>query len=266
MKDLSKTIQDCINYNPVALLKINSKVLLEKIDDILPYSTGFEIECSPRSKYNRTENIAHKDLEYVKAFKSIENIIDVNCDSSEQRFRIPPGLKGLICLQEISKNLIKYCELNPQSGIHYHIDFTDLYEDLSSDFVKKNSVWILKELEEWNYRGSFNTKDCQFNTGTFWVRFQRDFKTMEIRIGEMTFDYKLLLKRILHANEIARKLKSILGTKEERKERKLNEQLEELKEEPTNQQIDIRSIIKQRKININETDNNNRCCDGSEID
>lgn len=249
MKDLSKTIQDCINYNPVALLKINSKALLDKIDDVLPYSTGFEIECSP--KYNSVDQL-YKDLKYVKVFESIENIVHVNCDANEQRFRIPKGINGLICLQEISKNLVKYLELNPGSGIHYHVDFTDCYDDLTSDFINKNSEWMLKELDSWNYKGTYNRRNCQFDTSHHWIRFQNSFKTMEIRIGEMTFDYQLLLKRILHANEIARKLKSILGTKEERSQNRLIQELESLnKEETTNQQIDIQSIIKNRKISIN---------------
>lgn len=249
MKDLSKTIQDCINYNPVALLKINSKALRDKIEDVLPYSTGFEIECSP--KYNYQEQLYSK-LEYVKVMESIENIVHVNCDSSEQRFRIPKGINGLICLQEISKNLIKYCELNPLSGIHYHIDFTDCYDDLNSKFISENSSWMLEELDSWNYKGTYNRRNCQFDTSHHWIRFQSSFKTMEIRIGEMTFDYQLLLKRILHANEIARKLKSILGTREERSQNRLIQELESLnKEETTNQQIDIKSIIKNRQININ---------------
>lgn len=248
MKDLSKTIQDCINYNPVALLKINSKALLDKIDDVLPYSTGFEIECFPKKKADSLLSLQ----DHMNYFRVIPDIIDVNCDSNEQRFRIPSGLKGLICLQEISKVLINCCELNPLSGIHYHVDFTDCYDDLNSKFISENSSWMLEELDSWNYKGTYNRRNCQFDTSHHWIRFQNSFKTMEIRIGEMTFNYQLLLKRILHANEIARKLKSILGTREERSQNRLIQELESLnKEETTNQQIDIKSIIKNRQININ---------------
>lgn len=184
-----------IKTTPV-VLDVDSEDVNKVGNYYLPYSTGFEIECEQGSSFN------------VENFLNIPYILDVNVDSYEQRFRIPNGIKGIQCLYNISQELIKNSLLNKGSGIHYHIDFTDCYDSLNYDNIKLNSDWILKELDTWEYKGNYNSRKCQFNTAHNWVRFQNCFNTMEIRIGEMTFDFSLLFKRIVHANQIARKLKN----------------------------------------------------------
>lgn len=191
----SGNIDYIIKTTPV-VLDVDSEDVNKVGKYYLPYSTGFEIECEQGSSFD------------VENFLNIPYILDVNVDSSEQRFRIPNGIKGIQCLYNISQELIKNSLLNKGSGIHYHIDFTDCYESLNYDNIKLNSDWILKELDTWEYKGNYNTRKCEFNTAHNWVRFQNYFKTMEIRIGEMTFDFSLLFKRIVHANQIARKLKN----------------------------------------------------------
>ena len=172
----------------------------------LPYSTGFEIECDIKTTCNKD------------AFTSIKNIMEVDVNNYEQRFRIPNGLDGLKCLFEISVLLKEHALINNGSGIHYHIDFTDYYDSLSNSIIYRNKDWILKELDTWDYKGTYNTRDIRFTSSHNWVRFQADFKTMEVRIGEMTFDYGMLFKRITHCNDIARRLKEQLIEVEEPKE------------------------------------------------
>lgn len=164
----------------------------------LPYSVGIEFECPKGDKFN------------IEEFKAIPNIMSVNVDNSEQRYRIPSGLTGLKCLYDLSETLILNSLLNPESGIHYHIDFTDTYSKLTDANIGKNTNWILEELDAWNYKGTYNTRDVCFRGGHKWIRFQSGFKTMECRIGEMTFDYSLLFKRITHLSDIARRLKNIV--------------------------------------------------------
>ena len=83
------------------------------------YSTGFEIECSCKEDVN------------FKAFRNIPNIIEADVNTcNEQRFRIPNGIEGLQCLFNISIVLKKEALLNPGSGIHYHIDCTDYYDEI----------------------------------------------------------------------------------------------------------------------------------------
>lgn len=192
------------------LLFINPKIkqtseTIEVADYLLPYSVGIEIECG--FDVNVTSTIESK---IRKIFHSISNIIEVDVNNTEQRFRIPNGINGLICLFEISYNLKKYHMLNPSSGIHYHIDCSDVYKYFNNEVIKQNSHWILNELDSWNYKGSYNKRLCTFSMSHNWVRFQKSFKTMEYRIGEMTFDYHLLLTRIHHASSITSRLKEYI--------------------------------------------------------
>lgn len=168
----------------------------------LPFSTGFEIECA--SKYDTIPS------DVIDEFRAIPHIMHVDINNDEQRFRIPEGLKGLQCLFEISTLLKKHHELNMGSGIHYHVDCSIIWSALSKDFIEKESFNILKELDTWEYKGTYNSRACVFSETRNWTRFKSYTKTMEFRIGEMTFDYPLLFKRITHANQIVLDLASKL--------------------------------------------------------
>ncbi len=176
---------------------LKNKTNVEKVSlEYLPFSTGFEIECNKKNTFDLT------------AFEKIENIMDVNIDNREQRFRIPNGYKGFLCLYDISKELINNSELNPLSGIHYHVDFTDTFDDIRADTRILDSIkeQILTELDTWGYDGSYNHRDI--STSFSYIRMNSDFKTFEFRIGEMTFDYSLLAKRIIHCNQLSLLIKN----------------------------------------------------------
>ena len=176
---------------PLAL-DVEDKIVQKLALFYFPYSVGFEIETM-------TENI--------RIFDEIPYLIENKSSISELRFRIPNGIKGIQCLFNISIYLKKYAELNPQSGIHYHIDCTDVYNLFSTDFINDYSEYILTELDKWEYKGTYNPRKCVFSSSRNWVRFKDTLKTMEIRIGEMTFDYELLFERIRHSSEIVKTLK-----------------------------------------------------------
>lgn len=215
MENIEKSIGDCIYYNPLPLLNITNERILSSINSCLPYSVGIEIECSKKPNF--------KD----ELFTSIPNIIEVNCDNGEQRYRIPSGFKGMICLFEITKNLKLYSELNPLSGIHYHIDCTNFYDSIVR-VIHENKEWILEELSTWNYKGNYNHKGIS-SFGAYWLRSQDIFKTLEFRIGEMTFDYPLMIKRIMHASKIVNKLSIIADVNSKRsKELKIQELVNDL--------------------------------------
>lgn len=192
-EEYRKVIEEIIYKSPLSLLTIRDKETVDLIREYLPYSTGFEIEC----EYN--------NLGKESAFKDIPDIMDYpnTYDSGEIRFRIPSGIRGLICLYNISTQLKSSCSLNPLSGIHYHIDMSNYFEFLTSEKVKNLEEYILKELESWNYDGAYNPKQVRYGKGG-WAGFRHSYKTLEIRIGEMTFDYELLVKRIIHCNKIVR--------------------------------------------------------------
>lgn len=239
------SIEESIYYFPLPLLNITNKRILSSIDEYLPYSTGFEIECH-----------MNKDTFDIDKFKDIPNIIEVNCDSSEQRFRIPTGLNGLVCLYEICNQLKKNSLLNPGSGIHYHVDMTDCYDVLTEEVIKDNGEWILTELDTWEYKGTYNSRNCNFSSSHHWLRFQECFKTGEFRIGEMSFDYEVLVKRIIHANKIIRRLKdAVSGSKEEYRIKQLEEELKQLQVVDVSTEIpqeEMKRIIKKRNIKLYE--------------
>lgn len=203
MSDNDELVKGCVYNTPLTLLAIKDEELISKVNNYLPYSTGFEIECDMAVGYNE------------QAFLDIPNILEVGNSSSEQRYRIPSGANGLTCLYLICEQLKINSLLNEGSGIHYHIDMTDCFHLLTKEFIAENAEWILAELDTWEYKGTYNYRKCEFNTAAHWIRFQSNFKTAEIRIGEMSFDYNILVKRIIHTNQIIKRLKDQLGVSSE---------------------------------------------------
>lgn len=191
-------VKDCLISTPLIIKETNNPVVTRLINSMLSYDVGIEIECNQESSYD------------IELFKNIPNIMEVGSSKEEQRFRIPSGVNGAICLYEITEILKINCTEAFNAGIHYHIDFTDCYHLLTQKVIDDNSEWMLKELDTWGYKGTYNPRSCGQNSRKNWVNFQSCFKTMEIRIGEMSFDYSLIMTRIIHLNEIARRLKKIM--------------------------------------------------------
>lgn len=223
MKNAYSVLRECVFTCPLALLAITDKKLLAIANSYLPYSTGFEIECGNKNM--------GRDFKFTTS-----NLID-DCynDDSEKRFRIPPGIEGLIALWYVCEELKQKAELNKDSGIHYHIDCTDLPFKWYNG--NRNTEWdittpaelfhnngsndsntsiqskalaepFLRELQKWNYRGTYNARRILLkNNG--WIRFSHH-NTMEFRCGEMSFDYEHLAFRAIHANSITRRVKKIL--------------------------------------------------------
>jgi hypothetical protein len=185
-------VKRLVKTNPLPLAKLSDKRLINLADSFLPVDTGIEIECNFKNGCNQSNF-------------NISGLIQINCDKSEQRFRIPPGIKGLICLYELCEQLKLFSELNPKSGIHYHVDFTEHFDKVDDSFLKENEKQIVQSLDSWDYIGNYNKKKVSFFK-TSWVRFHKSLKTIEFRIGEMSFDYELLVKRIIHCHKIRKEL------------------------------------------------------------
>lgn len=224
-------LQELVETAPVVLLALKDKKIIDEINNMLPYSTGFEIECG----VNHTE--FNKDN-----FDVIPDImeVDTRISSGEQRFRIPNGFKGIICLYNLCEQLKNNLLLNYGSGIHYHVDCTGCFNQDLVGITMLNQSWILEELSSWDYKGTYNSKGincsnvtgCDFNLNTGnWLRFNH-LRTMEFRIGEMSFDYKVLIRRILHCNSIVKRVK---------------DKLIEV-EQPVFEEIDRNKIIKYLKV------------------
>lgn len=196
-----ESIDYIIKHTPLVLDSLDSGII-EVGNYYLPRSTGFEMEFD-------------NDGELNDSMFSHINLLDLDINNAEQRFRIPKGIKGLQSLYQISKVLKENALFSDYSGIHYHIDCTDIFSKITRSILAKYHDWILEELETWNYQGTYNSKgfsnvsdlcNKEGNTTSImygnWVRFQPYFKTIEFRIGSMTFEYTELFKKITHANKI----------------------------------------------------------------
>ena len=75
--------------------------------------------------------------------------------------------------------------------------------EVIENLVEEDVKFMLSELDTWGYKGTYNSRNVSKHCGHCWIRFQDSFKTMECRIGEMTFHYYLLLQRILHLQSIS---------------------------------------------------------------
>lgn len=181
-----------ILLNPLSILAIRDKQVLEQLDNLIPYSSAIEIECGKKEDYNQ------------QSFESIPNIMEVRNDSYEQRYRIPNGIRGIICIYHISRQL-KINSVPTKSSIHYHIDCEEYYKQISSSLNKENQEWILSELDTWLEEDTAHNR-CLGS----WFR-SNSLGTVEFRLGEMTFDYNIMLKRIIHCNSMVKKIRTNLS-------------------------------------------------------
>ena len=120
----------------------------------------------------------------------------------------------MIQLYKLSHILKKYFSLNPLSGIHYHTS-SPLINTSNCSRVLENKITgeiFLKELDSWGYNGIFNQRELRVMSKGTWINLRWDYGTVEYRIGEMTFDYDLLIKRIVHCHSITRKIENYIMT------------------------------------------------------
>lgn len=210
----------------------------------LPRMTGIEIECSI--------------LDYKKGIEEIdkiEGILENKSSQSELRFKLDIGLIGLKALYLLCESLKRYFQLS-SSGIHLHIDFPEV-ELITEETLPLFKDDVLKELDTWNYQGTYNSRAFRLHKGG-WIGVRTELKTLEIRICEMTFDYEKLVKRIVHAHFIGNFIRRTLAdlgkkvsffhtlTNYDVSMIRLNNQLEEIKEKERVQYL-INSMINSGK-------------------
>jgi len=205
-----KRVRDIVKICPLPLLAIKDQTMINYANSLLPRSVGIEIEAPPRP----LDVEGFSSIEYIKT-RAIEelskyDILSFDITAIESRFRIPPGIKGLVCLYHLSLFLKKYFLINNKSGIHYHIDYYKEWKygsklsykriDSNEPVIERNSRWMINALHHWGYKGTYNKMQLSFSKQA--IRLHNDYKSIEFRIGEMTFDYELLVKRILNCQNI----------------------------------------------------------------
>lgn len=225
-----KVMEECIYTNPLPLLQIQNPKVIRYINNYIPYSIGMEFECWKATNYN------------INSFLNIPDILDVNTDICEQRYRIPSGIKGMVCLWNICIQLKLNSKLDLGSSNHYHFDFTDVNRDeIETD---ENNEFILNELETWGTALDLSKRSD-------WTRFFNSLGTLEIRIGEPSFDYHIIIKRLIQGSEISKKLKNQLTP--EINIKNINKELALLKQhiaDGKEEEVRNKEIIKSRIIKI----------------
>ena len=179
--------------------------LQKEMGNLLPYSTGIEIEINTNSRLLPCN---------IVELLNQTGILDFGFEPEEFKFRIPHGIRGMMALYRVCEILKEHYQLNPKSGIHYHIDCSDLsnfslfaLHSYESYFKDSRNFWALESLKSWNYNGNYNPwKVTNSKEGV--ISFRYTLETIEFRLGEMTFDYNLMLKRIIHAQNITKKFKN----------------------------------------------------------
>lgn len=230
MQTNSEVIKEAIYNNPTVLLNLNNNIVNDHIDSFLPFSMGFEFEADNYEK-------SSFKTEY---FTSIPDIMNADFDYNEHRYRIPTGLKGLVCLFTLCETLKKHTILDLDSSIHYHTDLTDIYDNMiESKHYGQEIGSIQEKLKEWGTAKNLDSINgwCKLNS----------LKTLEIRIGEPTYDYSIIIKRVFSCTEIARDLKIKYGSNIYRLEN-LNKKLEQLRTVSAinNTVVDFNKVVKSR--------------------
>lgn len=185
-----KKLRGIIYNAPLALTVIEDKGSIDYINSFLPYSIGIEFDTQPSENYD------------IENFRKIPDIMSIQNDSLEQRYRIPNGVAGMICLYNLLEQMKVNNIYDEIGGIHIHVDMTNTFEALNTNKIKELEDYILTELDKWKYGGTYNRREVNLNSRSGWINFQSGFKTMEIRICNMTFDYTILIAKIIHACEI----------------------------------------------------------------
>jgi hypothetical protein len=249
MEDIEIKIRKFLYSNPNLLLSLSKGEAVGL--RFLPYSLGFEFECHKKDDFN------------TSIFESIPNIMAVSISESEQRYRIPTGLNGLICLFDIANNLKKYSLLNTLGGIHIHVDFSDCFHLLTDEFIRDNEKWILDQLDQYGEDPKgYNKRHVSWGCKGNWVRVCPYYKTVEFRVFGQTFEYSELVKFAIQLNELAVELKLKLGVTylgfDDSELKRLRDMLTEIKskdimnsDKPSESLYKINQIIKQRVIKWN---------------
>lgn len=196
-----KSVRDMVRTCPLPLIDI-ADPMRSFANEFLPYETGIEIECDiPFNPNGPTSRAMSIDM-YRTGVLHFE--VEGN---TEIKFRIPSGIKGMCNLYNALEVVKAYCKLNMKSGIHYHIDMRKCinWDNIRNVSSIESKLWILKALDRWGYKGTYNHKNVAYGKTASWVNLRPTLRTMEFRVGEMSFDYQVIIKRIINCQNIVRR-------------------------------------------------------------
>jgi hypothetical protein len=235
-----KVMRDVLYNNPSLLpfLPEKQKNIIENV--FVPYDWAIEIETSYKHSsgyYNLKES-----------FKDIDGVMDIRVGDDETAIRFEKGIKGLLALEKVVVILKNNYYFNTGSGIHYNVNLKQYKNRYDLNKIIKSNVLseIYQSLKSWKYEGTYNKfgivgindrqgkydavnkelDDCYsfaqiaFRDGSLvdmkfvnnTVKIGKAFHLpprFEVRIGEMSFDYSLIVKRVLSSQAYVRKIHKV---------------------------------------------------------
>jgi hypothetical protein len=261
MKGGYKAMRVGVNTYPHALACLDNK-LKSIADNMLPTTTGFEFET------NAMTNAGY--YEVSERMKCIDGIKYVQNDNEEFRFTIPRGINGMVCLDKTLEIYKQLLFKNTGSGIHIHVFILPKYRNKLEtylNFLKNNEYdnFILRWLDKYKYRGSFNSREIGTSSSSHrWVRMNNNLTTLEFRIFEMTFEYEELIKIVLDLHNLMKEIYSVLEEIELRHtgnvsynikphikgEFSAKQQVKALRDYKTNRAIRLSKEIKKKELKL----------------
>jgi hypothetical protein len=208
----------------------NKKITLTTLYKMLHRSCGIEIECFGSLLYEFDNNVvSYRRSNAINQILRYYGIMDYDEDNAgrdavnpgydnsnfnEHKIRIK-DFSQLCGLYEILNDMKKYCRLNMGSGIHIHVDVSDVASAFGHDvygvygnLFKQYLNTKLDEIEQIfypgeHYTGTYNSyKEVCAGKTPFWVAIRPDKTTLEFRIAPMTFDYTTIVTWLVKLNNL----------------------------------------------------------------
>lgn len=210
-----KMVKGLVMTNPLPLMSEDrlgyskgiTDNLVRYINSIFTRDIGIEIEAILKSNYTI--------VDFHEAWNNANLVCSEDSDADEIRIRLnfyDNSISRCLIDLYLGLEIIKeYYKLNILSGIHYHVDCPTIFLTpniaYDSNIVSNQHEWVFKALSSWNYNEA-KGGNARYISILKWsqVRIHRVYKTLEYRIGEMTFDYSVILKRIVHITNITNKI------------------------------------------------------------
>lgn len=238
MQSKTEKIREAVKRFPYLIpLYIKDKSFDPKITygimkKMLPLRFSIEIEClGALNKGDRTQDLNKlynvysltRDYSYVRTEEDYLNATVLN----EHRISVLgfKQLVGFYNVLEAMKHSLFYCK---GGGIHIHIDLTPFYySDNNSNSWKVESYYIkLHNVLSTNayldrvykifgskYTGTYNRRSCEIDSKGNWINIRPYFKTIEFRIGDLTFEYEELIDIVIQLQALVKEINYKINNK-----------------------------------------------------
>jgi hypothetical protein len=172
------------------------------IQKLIPTDTGIEWEMGPRMVFKLREVKRNNEESTNQRIHSWMNDLMFH---PYEHYEVDMRIRNHTKDAQIKKLSEMYAYMNKpfndenrvsKSGIHIHVNITSFWDHIyyNHEIINKTVRSVARGF--FNYKGDYN--DLMFNTQKgFAIIFRRDFKTIEYRCINMTYNFRTLLKYII---------------------------------------------------------------------